>query len=88
MFQVISKTLEQDKQIYLSKDIAVKGTTIYAIKLDNVNGQEYYFTFSYIHEHKAKEIAKNLWSDARQGAFYQDVNRTTNPQWTLLSELE
>lgn len=87
MFKVITQTLEQDRNIYQSNSRKVKkGIDIYVIKLDKVNDVDYYFTFSYLNRDKAEEIASKLWRDGRN--FYQDCNRTDNPQLTLVSELE
>lgn len=87
MFEVVPQILEQDKLIYQKHGaFALKDTIIYVIRLDKVNDQEYFFHFSYLHRVKAEEIAKKLWYQGEE--FRQSCNRTTNPQWTLLSDLE
>lgn len=83
MFEVIPQILDRDRTIYQSDVEVKKDAVIYCIRLDKINDVEYYFTFSYINRDMADYIASKLWYDRKD--FKQDVNRTDNPQTTLIS---
>lgn len=84
MFEVVPQILERDRLIYQGNgEVAEKDTLVYAIRLDKVNDIEYFFTFSYLNHEQAAAICKKLWYEGRK--FFQDVNRTPDPQWTLIS---
>lgn len=86
MFEVVPQILERDGTVYKTKQPVSAGTVVYTIRLDKVNDVEYFFTFSYLKRAKAAEIANKLWYDGSK--FRQEVNRSDNPQCTLISDSE